>query len=156
MTRTKPIFRACATLLLFVVAGASTAWAQDQAAPDMEAINAARGVAVKWLALLDAGDYEETWSQAASPVQNAVSLADWMTSLQDTRGPLEPFGERTLVDSRDITDPAGAPPGNYVFLHYRTQVAQDQTATETIVLVDEDDVWKVIGYFVQPGEQAGG
>lgn len=143
------------TLLLFVVAGTSSAWAQDEAAPDMEAINAARAIAIEWLALVDTGDYQESWSQAASPVQDAVTLDGWTTSLQGARGSLEPFGERTLVDSREMTNPPGAPEGEYVFLHYRTEAANDQTVTETVVLIEENDVWKVIGYFVQPGAQAG-
>lgn len=136
MIRMKNILRASATMLLFVVAGASSARAQDETAPDMEAINVARAVAIEWLALVDDGDYQESWSQAASPVQDAVTLDGWTTSLQDARGPLEPFGERTLVDSREMTNPPGAPEGEYV-------------------LVEENEVWKVIGYFVQPGAQAG-
>lgn len=119
----------------------------DEASAEIEAAAAA---ATEWLALLDAGEYEESWREAASAFQDAVTPAVWETSLTDARSELEPFGERTLTSSQQMTDPPGAPAGDYVVLLYRTEVSGDRTVTETVVPMKEGEAWKVSGYFVQP------
>lgn len=119
----------------------------DEASAEVEAAAAA---ATEWLALVDAGEYEESWRQAASAFQDAVTPAVWETSLTDARSQFEPFGERTLTSSQQVTDPPGAPAGEYVMLQYRTEVSGDRTVTETVVPMKEGDAWKVSGYFVQP------
>lgn len=114
------------------------------------AIEAATAAATEWLALIDAGDYEESWKEAASAFQDAVTPAVWETSVTEARSQFEPFGERTLTSSRQVTDPPGAPAGEYTILQYRTEVSGDRTVTETVVPMKEGDAWKVSGYFVQP------
>ena len=113
-------------------------------------VEAAAAAATEWLALLDAGEYEESWREAASAFQDAVTPAVWETSLNDARSPFEPFGERTLTSSQQLTDPPGAPAGDYVLLQYSTEVSGDRTVTETVVPMKEGDAWKVSGYNVQP------
>lgn len=119
----------------------------ETASPEIEAAAAA---ATEWLALVDAGEYEESWREAASAFQDAVTPAVWETALIDARGQFEPFGERTLTSSQQMTDPPGAPAGDYILLQYRTEVSGDRTVTETVVPMKEGDVWKVSGYFVRP------
>jgi len=121
--------------------------AAQEASTDVEAASAA---ATKWLALIDAGEYEASWTQAASGFQDAVTPAVWTESVTNARGSLEPFGDRELISSQQVTDPPGAPPGDYVILQYRTDVAGDRTAVETVVPMREGDAWKVSGYFVNP------
>jgi len=106
--------------------------------------------ATEWLALLDAGEYEASWKQAASAFRDAVTPAVWTESVTNARGSLEPFGDRELISSQQLTDPPGAPPGDYVILQYRTDVAGDRTVVETVVPMREGDAWKVSGYFVNP------
>jgi hypothetical protein len=161
----KPL-RALVALPILLLATAPAAFAQDDAeadAPanphaaafDQETIDAARTAAAGWLALIDEGNYQESWSQAAGAVQDAVTLADWRESLQKIREPLNPLGDRTLLDSRTMTDPPGAPAGEYVFLHFRTPASEDRTVTETVVMLKEGDDWKGVGYFIQ-GDQGDG
>lgn len=119
----------------------------DQTSAEVEAATAA---ATEWLALIDAGEYGESWREAASAIQDAVTPAVWETSLTDARSQFEPFGERTLTSSQQMTDPPGAPAGDYVLLQYRTEVSGDRTVTETVVPMKEGDAWKVSGYFVHP------
>jgi len=127
----------------------ATTTVQDE---DALALEAATVAALDWLALLDDGKYEESWQAGASAMQENVTAEQWSTALKDAREPLEPFGARKLLESRKVTDPQGAPAGEYIFLHYRTQAANEQTVTETVVLLEEGDAWKVAGYFVQPGQ----
>lgn len=119
--------------------------AAQEAAPE-----AATDKAMSWLALVDEGDYEGSWKQSAGSFQDAVTPSVWETSVTDARSQFEPFGERTSIGSRQITDPPGAPPGDYVILQYRTEASGDRTVVETVALVKEGEAWKVGGYFVQP------
>lgn len=132
-------------------ADAATTTVQDA---DALAVEAATVAALDWLALIDDGKYDESWQAGASVLQDNVTAEQWSTALKDARDPLEPFDARELLESRKVTDPQGAPAGEYIFLHYRTRAAGEQTVTETVVLLEEGDAWKVVGYFVQP-EQAG-
>lgn len=153
--RTRSLVILAAGLLLPFAATPLAAQDQD-AEPDPAAneasaeIEAATAAATEWLALVDAGEYEESWRQAASGLQDAVTPAVWETSLTDARSQFGPFGERTLTSSQQVTDPPGAPAGEYVMLQYRTEVSGDRTVTETVVPMKEGDAWKVSGYFVQP------
>ena len=119
---------------------------------DALAVEAATVAALDWLTLIDDGKYDESWQAGASVLQDNVTVEQWSTALKDARDPLEPFEGRKLLESRKVTDPQGAPAGEYIFLHYRTQAANEQTVTETVVLLEEGDAWKVVGYFVQPGQ----
>jgi hypothetical protein len=135
--------------LLTAVAGLS---AQESAVEpsEQEAIEAAQEVALSWVALVDAGEYEASWDQAAGGFQDAVTPASWETSVIDARKQFEPFGEREEIESQYLVDPPGAPAGEYVLLRYRTQVSGDRTVVETILPMKEGEVWKVGGYFVAP------
>lgn len=148
---------ALSALILLPAAASPLAAQEAEAAEDMDmatddaaAIEDATEAATEWLVLIDEGAYEESWKQSASAFQDAVTPAVWHTSVTDARGPLEPFGERTLIGSQQLTDPPGAPPGDYVVLQYRTEISGDRTAVETVVPMKEGDTWKVSGYFVQP------
>lgn len=151
--RTRSLVILAAGLLLPFAATPLAAQDAEASPPADEApaeIEAATAAATEWLALVDAGEYEESWRQAASGLQDAVTPAVWESSLTDARSQFGPFGERTLTSSQQVTDPPGAPAGEYVMLQYRTEVSDDRTVTETVVPMKEGDAWKVSGYFVQP------
>jgi hypothetical protein len=163
MTTLDTILRVSLALPILLIA-ASTGFAQEDAEPeapanphtaafDREAIDAARTAAADWLAFIDEGDYEQSWERSAEAVQAAVTLEDWRSSLAEIREPLDPLGDRKLLDSRRMTDPPGAPAGEYVFLHYRTPASEDRTVTETVVMLKEGESWKGVGYFIQGNPQ---
>ncbi|MEE9208313.1 MAG: DUF4019 domain-containing protein [Gemmatimonadota bacterium] len=118
---------------------------------DVEAETAAALEATTaWLELLDAGEYEETWNEAAAAFQAAVTVGNWIASVVQARTNFEPFGERVEVGSRYMTDIPNAPPGEYVVFQFRTAVAGDRTVIETVTPMKEQGAWKVSGYFVRP------
>ncbi|MEN8144136.1 MAG: DUF4019 domain-containing protein [Gemmatimonadota bacterium] len=118
---------------------------------DVEAeTEAAREATMAWLELLDAGEYEETWNQAAAAFQEAVTVGDWLASVVQTRTDFEPFGERTELGSRYMTDIPNAPPGEYVVFQFRTAVAGNRTVVESVTPMKDEGGWKVSGYFVRP------
>ena len=83
----------------------SAALAQDLAAKRETADQAARS----WLALVDHGDYGQSWQEAASFFQSKISKADWEKALNQVRPPLGAAKNRTLMGSMYQTDVPNAP-----------------------------------------------
>jgi Protein of unknown function (DUF4019) len=132
---------------LVVLAGPGHA----QQANDSAATAQAASAADTWLLLVDNGDYDASWDQAAPAFQQAVSKADWGRSVTQARIPFEPFGARRLAKAEFQESLPNAPPGPYVILQYRTSVSQNRTVTETVVPMRQaDGRWMVAGYFVRP------
>ena len=124
--------------------------AHAQSAQEQQAIDAAKAAAEKWLALADAGQYQQSWEQAATPLRNAVSLAQWEQSGRATRMPVGAVQERTLASAKYATTLPGAPQGQYVVLQYATRFAERANAVETVVpMLDADGTWRVSGYFLK-------
>ena len=127
----------------------SATFAQNETAKRAAAEHAAQS----WLALVDRGDYGQSWQQAASFFQSKISKADWEKALQSARAPLGQAGSRTLMGSMYQTDLPNAPKGEYVVIQYRTEFAGMGPAIETITpMLDNDGKWRVSGYFVKPAQ----
>lgn len=143
-----PVPRFRAALLVIGLALAPRLTAQQA---DTTAVRLATGATTTWLALVDAGKYEESWTAAASAFQKAVSKADWSQALTRARGPYEPFGARTLLGARYLESIPNAPPGPYVVIQYQTKAGGGHEVVETVSLVREGPGnWLVGGYFIKP------
>lgn len=135
-------------VLLSLVSLSSFSYAQS--AQNQQAIDAAKAAADKWLALVDAGQYKASWEQAATPLRNAVSLAQFEQGGRAVRMPVGAVQQRTLASSKYTTTMAGAPPGQYVVLEYATRFADRANAVETVTpMLDADGTWRVSGYFLK-------
>lgn len=111
---------------------------------------AAREVAERWLAHLDAEEYEASWAEAGRIFQRAVSEAQWVQQATALRQQVGGIEEREYLASESATDPQGAPPGDYVNVQYRSRFGTVGQATEVVVLVREAERgWRVVGYFLQ-------
>ncbi|MGD0741115.1 MAG: DUF4019 domain-containing protein [Terracidiphilus sp.] len=127
----------------------STAFGQDVEAKR----KAAEQSAQSWLALVDQGDYGQSWKEAASFFQSKISKADWQNALQQARLPLGAAGNRSLMGSMYQTDLPGAPKGEYVVIQYKTEFAGKNQFIETITpMLDKDGKWRVSGYFIKPAQ----
>lgn len=122
------------------------------AAAQAEAPAEAREAAQAWLALVDGEDYAASWEAAARPFQAAVAAEAWTAQLTAGRAQVGAVEERELAHSQAMTDPPGAPPGEYMQLQYQSSFAGAGRVVENVVLVrDGDRGWRVAGYFIQPG-----
>ncbi len=122
-----------------------------QGIPDSAKVASATAAAESWLALVDEARYGQSWEKAAEAFRAAVTSAQWEAAVVQARGPLEPFGARTLLGARYTKELPNAPPGEYVLIQYRTAVSQDRMVVETVVpMLDPDGIWRVSGYFVRP------
>lgn len=126
----------------------SAAVAQDQTAKRI----AAEESAWSWLALVDRGDYGQSWQEAASFFKSKVSKADWETALQRVRAPLGAASSRTLADSVYQTDLPNAPKGEYFIIQYKTGFASGPVIETVVPMLDKDGKWAVSGYFVKPAQ----
>ncbi len=142
-TNIRHLIYLCSFLLLALVAPIPSG-ASDR--PEKEAQVAAE----QWLALIDAGQFDESWESAASFFQAAVPQAQWLSSLDAVRKPLGSQESRKLKSAKYTKTLPGAPDGEYVVLQFATSFTNKKEAVETVTpMLDKDGKWKISGYFIK-------
>ena len=127
--------------LLSLLASPPDAVAQDT--------TAAETAATAWLAQVDAGKYADAWTSAGAIFKQAVTQEKWQEAVKRVRDQVGVFKSRTKSSAAPVTNPPGAPPGEYVIFQYSATFEQRATATETVTAVHETDgTWRIVGYFV--------
>ena len=110
----------------------------------------AQAAAKQWLALVDQGQYAESWQTAAAYFKNAVPEQQWLQSMKGARQPLGKLLSRKLLRSSFTTSLPGAPDGQYVVIQYSTSFENKASAVETVTpMLDADKRWRVSGYFIK-------
>jgi hypothetical protein len=103
-----------------------------------------------WLALVDAGKYQESWQQAAEFFKNAVDQNQWESSMIAYRKPLGNVLSRELIFKKYTNTLPGAPDGEYVVIQYKTSFENKASAVETVTpMLDTDGIWRVSGYYIK-------
>ena len=126
-------------ILVSVASGADVTQKKD-------ALNAAEN----WLALIDKGEYPESWKEAADYFKTAVSQNQWLNSLQAIRKPLGKLNSRTMKSETYKTSLPGAPDGEYMVIQFTTSFENKKSAIETVTpMKDKDGKWRVSGYFIK-------
>jgi hypothetical protein len=120
-------------------------------APDLKNnTGAADAAAQKWLALIDAGNYSETWKEASAIFRGAVTEPGWENSMNTFRQPLGDLVSRKLKSAQHMTELPGAPDGQYVVMQFETSFANKKSAIETVTfMLEKDGQWKSAGYFIK-------
>jgi len=120
--------------------------AQSQVAPE----DLAEKSALAWLARVDAGDYETSWSEAASLLRGAISQEDFKKTMAGTRQPLGKMLTRKVKSRSYKESLPGAPDGKYVVLELETSFENKKTSVETVTPMQEPDgAFRVSGYFIR-------
>jgi hypothetical protein len=133
-----------ATLALLLC---SVAFAQDQTAKK----KAAQEAAESWVALVDAGNYAQSWEDASTFFKSKVSREDWEKMLTQVRTPLGKSSDRTPTSAVYQTSIPKAPDGEYVVIQFTINFANTGPAVETITpMLDKDGKWRVSGYYIKP------
>ena len=115
-----------------------------------QAESEATAAALAWLALLDGGDYEHSWSSAAQLFRASVEQPRWVKRVSRTRGMLGALQSRQLLSATAAHSLPGAPDGEYYVLRYHSSFAKKAEATETVTpMKDEDGHWRVSGYYIK-------
>jgi hypothetical protein len=106
--------------------------------------------AQKWLGLIDAGRYPESWKEAAEYFRNAIGQEQWEKSLPAVRNPLGKLVKRKVRTKTFQTSLPGAPDGEYVVIQFETSFENKKTAIETVTpMLEKDGRWRVAGYYIK-------
>ena len=112
--------------------------------------DAAQASAEAWLKLVDAGQYDASWKQAAKLFRGAITVEKWKEALNGVRDPLGSVVSRKVKSRQYAETLPGAPDGRYVVLQFETVFENKASAIETVTpMVDPDGVWRVSGYFIK-------
>jgi hypothetical protein len=98
----------------------------------------------QWLALVDAGKWQESFIGTAKSFQTLNTLEMWQSASVGGRVPLGRVLSRRLAGQEGIP----APPNGYQLVRFRTDFANKAGATETLSLAREGDGWRVAGYVI--------
>jgi hypothetical protein len=103
-----------------------------------------------WLAGIDAGNYAESWTDAADYFRGAITQDKWVSALESVRAPLGKMEIRTVDSAVTQTQLPGAPDGKYVVMQFNTAFANKNSATETVTFsLENDGQWRASGYYIK-------
>jgi hypothetical protein len=112
--------------------------------------NGADIVAAKvWLSLLDAKNWDQSWSSAGAMLKAQGPVSGWASIMQKFREPLGAASSRRLKQVTRTTSLPGMPDGDYEVLVFETNFSVKGEAIENVVLAHEASGWKVNGYWSQ-------
>lgn len=133
-------FVAALVLALLIPAVTLAADADRQKATD---------AATAWLALVDSGNYAQSWKTAGTLFQTHVTEAQWAAGAEATRGPLGAVMARDVSSIDFSTALPGVPDGQYAVVMFDTTFAKKASAIEAIVMAMEGGSWRAVGYHVR-------
>jgi len=111
---------------------------------------AAVAAAEKWVALVDAGKYADSWKEASEYFKSAVDQGQWEQSIQSARKPLGKIILRKVKSKTYQSTLPGAPDGEYVIIQFETSFQHKKSAIETVTpMLDKDGQWRVSGYYIK-------
>ena len=129
-------------LLVFSVSFPSIASEEKE----MAALSAAQA----WLALVDEGNYGESWETAALYFQNAIPKKQWEQMLIAVREPLGDLVSREPINRAYTQSLPGAPDGEYVVIQFNAAFKNKKSAVETVTpMLGSDGNWRVSGYYIK-------
>jgi hypothetical protein len=111
---------------------------------------AAESAANAWLALIDAGNYSASWSEASSLFRQHIPQSQWQTMAAGVRVPLGALKSRKLQSATVTHSVPGAPDGEYVVVTFASSFENKASAIETVTpMLDADGTWRVSGYYIR-------
>jgi hypothetical protein len=133
-----------------VVAFASLVSLATVSEADHDPTAEATAVAREWLSVVDAGQYGQSWDEAAGLFKQHISKSQWERAVGDVRKQTGALKTRELKSAQPAHQLPGVPDGDYVVIVYRSSFAAAPVATETVSpMRDADGHWRVAGYFVK-------
>jgi Protein of unknown function (DUF4019) len=105
--------------------------------------------ALAWLKINDAGDYAKSYAECGKIFQSALTVEKWTASVGAVMKPLGKMKTRENISAKYTTTVPGAPDGEYVIMQFKTSFENKKEAIETVSVVKENGVWKVVGYYIK-------
>jgi hypothetical protein len=145
MTGKKETITVAVAIILALLAGIGIA-AEDGIAHD--AVSAAE----RWLALVDRGDYAESWEQAAARFKTSVTQDQWVHTVQPVREQLGTIISRKVSTKTFRPAVSDAWRRESVVIRFVTDFPNMHGADEVVTLVlAKDGQWKMMEYWINPG-----
>jgi len=112
---------------------------------------ASLAAAEKWIALIDAGNYADSWEEGAADFKTAVNKEQWQTLLQDGHPSLGKVMSRKLQALYHSSLP-GQPDSELAVVRFETIFANTKSVDEIVTLIqDGGSQWRVTGYVITSG-----
>lgn len=126
-----------------------SAFLQPLWADSLKELNAQKATDA-WLAMVDEGNYPESWQNTSSYFKNAVDENQWGKALNSARKPLGDVLSRKAISQYYTKTLPGAPDGEYVVIQYETSFENKASAVETVTpSLEKDGIWRVSGYYIK-------
>jgi beta-lactamase regulating signal transducer with metallopeptidase domain len=107
-----------------------------------------------WLQEIDGNQYAQSWTDASSFFQKAVTSDQWITALNGVRTPLGKCNARRLASCLRQTEapsPTGTKRGDFVVAQFDSSFENLAYAVETVSFEKAPDgTWKASGYYIKP------
>jgi hypothetical protein len=115
--------------------------------------SAAAKFATDWLALLDAGKYDQCWKQTSPSFQSSIRKDKWESQLGHWRHLLGKIRARKLLNAVYTNKLSGAEDGDYVVVTFISGFERLGSGIETVIpQLQPDGNWKISGYSVKPSD----
>lgn len=122
----------------------------DDADPKQEAEAAMQA----WLAEMDQGEYDQSWTDAAPSFQKAISSEKWVNTANAVRTQLGKCLSRKLgsvLEQTEVPSPAGKVKGDFMVAQFDASFENLKYAVETVCFEKTPDGdWKAAGYYIKP------
>ena len=103
-----------------------------------------------WLALIDSGNYGESWDEAAGIFKKAITKEKWVEAVENVRSNVGKYLKREIISATYTKTLPGAPDGEYVVIQFNAKFEKKEKSTETITpMKDSDGKWHVSGYYIK-------
>lgn len=131
-----------AGILIVLLAGVASALQTDRE-------KAALAAAEKWLALVDAGKYADSWRETAEAFRGRVEQKSWEQRLRSDRGSEGACVARNFISSAFQKSPPKTRSSDCIAIRFNTSFQKRKYALERLTLVlDKDEQWRVADYLI--------
>ena len=135
-----------ASILTFAVLASMAALVSHAGTPEADAESAAWA----WLAVVDAGDYAQSWTTASDYFRGRIAQSQGVSAVSGVRAPLGALKSRRLLSARYARSLPGAPDGEYVVIQFTSSFERKAAATETVTpMKGAEGGWRVSGYYIR-------
>ena len=118
--------------------------------PSEEVSIKASDAAVKFLYLVDNGEYVRSWETSSKHMKAAVTGEEWKQQITEIRDKVGAIVERHRDEVSYLEGAGDLPEGEYVVITYNSVFKKRQLVKETVTLaLAKNGEWQVAGYFLK-------
>ncbi|MEO6117885.1 MAG: DUF4019 domain-containing protein [Methylotenera sp.] len=110
----------------------------------------ARETSDKYLQIADKVDEVIIWGEFSNAAKKLYEKDDVIDAFRTVRKPLGDVKERNFVGSQSSNHLAGWPNAHYRTFQYNTLFQNGQNKYEIVMVMSEDEIWKVAGHTINP------